>query len=394
MSAVAVIGVGQTTYGLTPERTLKALFADAVAAALADVPRGLDPRAIDEAYIGSLATGGSQLGNFAPLMAESAGLTGCAARRVENACASSGFALRDAVLAVASGRARLAIAGGIEKMSDLPRTRNRGWLGVSGDVEWERLAGTNFPGIYAMIARRHMHEFGTTRAQLAGVAVKNRGHALANPKAQVRRPLTLEEATSAPMLADPLGFADACGITDGASAAILCRLDDARGFTDAPVAVVGSGAGSDVVALHDRASCTRLEAVRRAARAAYDAAGVGPDAIDLAEVHDCFSIAELLAYADLGFCREDEVGRWVEAGETHLGGRLPVNVSGGLIAKGHPIGATGTGQIVELVHQLRGTVAEPERRVAGARFGLAHNVGGSGGSATVHILQAPDRGPR
>ena len=388
MTRVAIIGAAQTAFGVKPDATLKALFAAAVEAALHDIAKGLDPREIEEAYIGSLVIGGSQLGNFGPLMAESAGLTGAAAQRVENACASSGFAFRDAVMAVASGRARLVLAGGIEKMSDLPRTRNRSWLGVSGDVEWERLAGTNFPGIYAMMARRHMHEHGTSRDQIAGVAVKNRGHALANPKAQLRRALSLEDALAAPTLADPLGFSDACGITDGASAVILCRWEDAGAFSDRPVEVVGSGAGSDVVALHDRAGCTRLDAVRRAARQAYAGAGIEPGDIDIAEVHDCFTIAELLAYADLGFCDEAQAGRLIDEGETRLGGRLPVNVSGGLIAKGHPIGATGTGQIVELVQQLRGEAAAPERQVPDARYGLAHNVGGSGGSATVHILKA------
>ena len=251
MTRVAIIGAGQTPFDARPDATLKGLFAAAVEAAVDDVRRGFDPQEIEEAHIGSLATGGSQLGNFGPLMSESAGLTGAAAQRVENACASSGFAFRDAVMAVASGRVRFALAGGIEKMSDLPRARNRGWLGVSGDVEWERLAGTNFPGIYAMIARRHMYEHGTTRGQIAGVAVKNRSHAVANPKAQLRKPLGLEDALAAPMLADPLGFCDACGITDGASAVILCRWDDACALTDRPVEVVGSGAGSDVVALHD-----------------------------------------------------------------------------------------------------------------------------------------------
>ena len=389
MTRVAIIGAGQTPFRVRPDATLKELFAAAVEAAVSDVRQGFDPQEIEEAYIGSLATGGSQLGNFGPLMAENAGLTGAAAQRVENACASSGFAFRDAVMAVASGRVRFALAGGIEKMSDLPRARNRGWLGVSGDVEWERLAGTNFPGIYAMIARRHMYEHGTTRGQIAGVAVKNRSHAVANPKAQLRKPLSLEDALAAPMLADPLGFSDACGITDGASAVILCRWEDAGALTDRPVEVAGSGVGSDVVALHDRAVCTRLDAVRRAAQQAYASAEVEPADIDIAEVHDCFTIAELLAYADLGFCSEAEAGRLVDEGETRLGGRLPVNVSGGLIAKGHPIGATGTGQITELVHQLRGSVAETERQVPDARYGLAHNVGGSGGSAAVHILKAP-----
>ncbi len=388
MKRVAVIGVGQTTYGLYPERTLKSLFAEAAKAAFADVEKGIDPGDIDEAFIGTLSTGGSQLGNFAPLMLESAGMAGVSGRHVENACASSGYAFRDACRAVASGSARIAVAGGIEKMSDLPRERNRSWLGVSGDVEWERLAGTNFPGIYAMMARRHMHEFATTKAQITGVAVKNRDHAVANPKAQFRKSMTLDKALAAPNLAAPFCLADACGITDGASMVILCDFEIARDFTDRPVEVVGSGGGSDYVAIHDRPSITRLPAARKAAREAYEEAGIGPGDIDLAEVHDCFTIAEILAYADLGFCEEAEAGHWVEEGVTRLGGEKPVNVSGGLIGKGHPIGATGTGQIYELANQLRGRADEPSRQVANARYGLAHNVGGSGGSVAVHILKA------
>jgi acetyl-CoA C-acetyltransferase/acetyl-CoA acyltransferase len=388
MTDVAVIGVGQTRYGMFPERTLKELFHEAAREAMADVDRGLDPREVDEAFVGTLSTGGAQLGNFAPLMLEAAGMIGAGARHVENACASSGFAMRDAVAAIASGRAKIAVAAGIEKMSDLPRERNRLWLGISGDVEWERLAGTNFAGIYAMMARRHMHEYGTTKQQITLAAVKNRNNALANPKAQFRSPLTLEQGMKAPNLASPLALSDACGITDGASMAILCRADMAKSFTDQPVLVAGSGAGSDYVAVHDRESMTRLDGAARAAKQAYDMAGITADDIDFAEVHDCFAIAELLAYEDLGFCARGEAGEYVEKGATARDGRRPVNNSGGLIAKGHPIGATGAGQVYEVVNQLRGRAKDPERQLKGVRYGLTHNVGGSGASVAVHVFKA------
>ncbi|HLY58391.1 MAG TPA: thiolase domain-containing protein [Stellaceae bacterium] len=388
MRAVAVIGAGQSTYGLFPERTLKDLFFEAVQSCVADVDRGIDLRDVDEAFIGSLSTGGAQLGNLAPLMMEAGGMPGVPARHIENACASSGFAFRDAFAAIASGRARIACAAGVEKMSDLPRERNRSWLGVSGDVEWERLAGTNFPGIYAMMARRHMHEHGTTKAQITAVAVKNRGNAVANPKAQFRQAIELERALKAPNLAAPFTLADACGITDGASCILLCDAEIARDFTDQPVAVIGSGAGSDFVAVHDRPDMTTMPAVVRAAREAYAMAGLGPADIDFAEVHDCFTIGEILAYADLGFCERREAGAYVESGATRRDGARPVNNSGGLIGKGHPIGATGTGQIYEIAMQLRGRAAAPERQLRNPRHGLAHNVGGSGGSAAVHILRA------
>jgi acetyl-CoA acetyltransferase len=388
MVDVAVIGVGQTRYGMFPERTLKELFHEAAVNALNDVDKGLDPQDVEEAFIGTLSTGGAQLGNFAPLMMEAAGMIGASARHIENACASSGFAMRDAVAAIASGRTNIAVAGGIEKMSDLPREKNRLWLGISGDVEWERLSGTSFAGIYAMMARRHMHEFGTEKKHITMAAVKNRNNALANPKAQFRAPLELDRAMKAPNLASPLTFSDACGITDGASMVILCRADMAKNFTDQPVLVVGSGGASDYVAIHDRPSMTTLEGTKRAARQAYSMAGITADDIDFAEVHDCFAIAELLAYEDLGFCKKGDAGKYIESGATARDGKRPVNNSGGLIAKGHPIGSTGTGQVYEVVNQLRGRADTAERQLKKIRYGLTQNVGGSGAAVAVHVLKA------
>jgi len=387
---VAVIGVGQTSFGTFPKKSLKALFFEAFQEALQDVEKGLDPKEIEEAWIGTLSTGGGQLGNQAALLCETVGLAGVSAHHVENACASGGFAFRNAVLAIRSGRCRVAIAGGIEKMTDLPRERNRLWLGVSGDVEWERLAGTNFPGIYAMLARRHMYEHGTLKEWITGVAVKNHANAVHNPKAQFRFPIDLERAMRAPMLADPLTVFDACGITDGAAVAILCRADEAKRYTDRPVIVIGSGAATDYLAIHDRKDLTGLLAARKAAAQAYEEAGVGPKDIQVAEVHDCFTIAEIMAYEDLGFCEDGQGGFLIRDGLTKLDGPIPVNPSGGLKAKGHPIGATGIGQICEIVHQLRGDVREPVRQVKGARIGLTHNVGGSGGTAVVHIFRSSD----
>lgn len=387
---VAVIGVGQTHFGLFPKRNLKSLFFEAFQEAIRDVEKGLNPKDIQEAWIGTLSTGGGQLGNQAALLCESVGLVGVSAHHVENACASGGFAFRNAVLAIRAGACSVALAGGIEKMSDLPRERNRLWLGVSGDVEWERLAGTNFPGIYAMLARRHMHEHGTLKEWITGVAVKNHANALHNPKAQFRFPLDLGKALQAPMLADPLTVFDACGITDGAAVALLCCKEDAARYTDRPVWVIGSGAGTDYLAIHDRKDLTGLAAARKAAFEAYKEAGVGPEEIQVAEVHDCFTIAEIMAYEDLGFCRDGQGGFLIRDKLTEIQGPRPVNPSGGLKAKGHPIGATGIGQICEMVHQLRGDVVEPSRQVRGAKLGLTHNVGGSGGTAVVHVFRGPE----
>ena len=388
MVDVVVIGVGQTCYGMYPHKTLKDLFHEAAVDAFNDVDKGFDPLEVEEAYIGSLSTGGAQLGNFAPLMMEAAGMIGASSRHIENACASSGFAMRDAVAAIASGRTKIAVAGGIEKMSDLPRERNRLWLGISGDVEWERLAGTNFAGIYAMMARRHMYEFGTEEKQIKIASVKNRANAMANPKAQFRVPLDLERAMKSPNLASPLSLSDACGITDGASVVIMCRADLASSFTNQPVLVAGSGGASDYVAIHDRYTMTALEGTRLAAKQAYEMAGIGPKNIDFAEVHDCFAIAELLAYEDLGFCGKGEAGNYIASGATGRDGARPVNNSGGLIAKGHPIGSTGTGQIYEVVKQLRGCADTSERQLNNKRYGLTQNVGGSGAAVAVHILKA------
>jgi acetyl-CoA C-acetyltransferase/acetyl-CoA acyltransferase len=387
MVDVAVVGVGQTKYGAFPEKGMKELFVDAFREAVADVQKGIDPKRIQEAFIGTLETGGNQLGNVASLVIEQVHIPNIPARRVENACASSGFAFRDAYLAVKTGRYDVVLAGGVEKMTDLPRERNRYWLGVSGDVEWERLAGTNFPGIYAMIAMRHMYEYGTKKEQISGVAVKNHRNAAKNPKAQLRFEITLERAMTSQMLAYPLTIFDACPTTDGASVAILCRGELAKEFTDSPVYVVGSGAATDFLAIHDRKQITHLIAGTLAGKQAYEEAGVKPQDIDVAEVHDCFTIAEILAYESLGFAKIGEGGRLVSEGETEIGGKIPVNPSGGLKAKGHPIGATGVGQVYEITHQLRGDLKEKERQVKDAEIGLTHNVGGSGGTAVVHILK-------
>jgi acetyl-CoA C-acetyltransferase/acetyl-CoA acyltransferase len=387
MVDVAVIGVGQTKYGVFPEKDMKKLFVEAFMEAIADVKKGIDPKAIQEAFIGTLETGGNQLGNVSSLMVEQVHIPHIPARRVENACASSGFAFRDAYLAVKTGRYDIVMAGGVEKMTDLTRERNRYWLGVSGDVEWERLAGTNFPGIYAMIALRHMYNYGTKKEQITGVAVKNHRNAAKNPKAQLRFEITLERAMNSPMLAYPLTIFDACPTTDGASVSILCRGELAKDFTDTPIYVVASGAATDYLAIHDRKEITHFTAATLAGQQAYEEAGVKPEDIDVAEVHDCFTIAEILAYESLGFAKIGEGGRLITEGETEIGGRIAVNPSGGLKAKGHPIGATGVGQVYEITHQLRGDVKEKERQVKNAEIGLTHNVGGSGGTAVVHVLR-------
>jgi len=383
VTQVAVIGAGHTPFG-NLRRTAKDLFASAALQCLDSVDRGIEPARVQEAWIGSLGFGGWQLGNLAALVTEHARLPNIPARRVENACASSGFAFRDAYLAVRSGAIDVALAGGVEVMNDLSPKRQRYWLGVSGDTEWERLAGLTFPGVYAMMAMRHMQEFGTTREHMAAVAVKNHRNGARNPNAQFRKEITAEDALRAPSVAYPFTLYDCCGTTDGATAVLLASESAAKELTDAPVWIRGSGAASDHLALHDRESITGLAATVRAGREALRQAGVALKDIDVAELHDCFTIAEIMAVEDLGWCPKGQGGAFTASGSTGLDGQVAVNTSGGLKAKGHPLGATGTGQIYELFQQLRGR-AEGRQRT-GAEIGLAHNVGGSGATCAVHVL--------
>lgn len=380
---VAVVGAGHSLFG-DLGRTAKSLFAEAARECFDSVDRGVDPARVKEAFIGSLAFGGGQLGNTAALFTEHSGLAGVPVRRVENACASSGYAFRDAYIAVRSEEVDLVVAGGVEVMNDLSAERQRFWLGVSGDTEWERLAGLTFPGVYAMMASRHMHDYGTTREQMAAVAVKNHRNGVRNPKGQFRRACTIDEVLRSPTVAEPFRVYDCCSTTDGATCVLLASRRLARRLTDTPVWVLGSGAASDYLAVHDRASVTRLDATVRAGRAARKAAKVAPDNVDVAELHDCFTIAEILALEDLGFCRKGEGGPYGASGATAIDGDVAVNPSGGLKAKGHPLGATGTSQVYEIFHQLRGTAKGRQR--SGAEIGLTHNVGGSGATCAVHVL--------
>ena len=385
MVDVAVVGAGQTRYG-NHDLGLKGMWAEAARRAFASVDGDFDTKMVDEAYIGSLAFGGAQLGNTAALLTEHSDMEGVPVRRVENACASSGFAFRDAWMAIKSGQADVVVAGGIEKMNDLTPERRRYWLGVSGDTEWERLAGLTFPGTYALMARRYFHEFDATHDDLVHVSVKNHLHGSLNPLAHIQKEVAFEKAASGFMVADPLTLYDCCPTSDGASCVVLAADHVAKQMTDTPVWVRGSGAASDHLALHDRPSITQLKATQTAGRKAYEMANLTPRDIDLAEVHDCFTIAEVLATEDLGFAQRGEGGRFAREGQGIINqGSVAVNASGGLKSKGHPLGATGTGQVVEVFKQLRGQV-ESQRQVKEAEVGLTHNVGGSGATCAVHVF--------
>jgi acetyl-CoA acetyltransferase len=385
MSEVYLIGAGQSDYGAFPNESYRSLFKNAYEAALDSVDGPFDEELIGEAYIGTLGVGGRQLGLSGPAVTEHVGLNGVACTRVENACAASGTALRQATLSVRSGVADVALAGGFEIMTDMSGEQTRYWLGVSGETEWERMAGTTFSGVYAQMADAHMAEHETTREQLSCVAVKNHRNGAKNPHAHLRFECSLEDAMNGPPVADPLNLYDCCPTSDGASVTLLASEEVARQYTDNPIRITGTGQASSRIGLFQRPSLTRIPATETAAERAYAEADVEPGDIDFAEVHDCFSIAELIAYEDLGFCPEGEGGDYIETGATEPDGERPVNLSGGLKSKGHPIGATGTGQTVEVFKQLRGEAGD--RQVDGLNRGLTHNVGGSGGAAVVSVYE-------
>ncbi len=384
MVDVAIVGAGQTKYG-NHQLGMKGMWAEAAVNAFDSVDKDFQPNQIDEAYIGSVAFGGGQLGNTAALLTEHTGMQGKPVRRVENACASSGFALRDAWMAIKSGQADVVIAGGIEKMNDLTPERKRFWLGVSGDTEWERLAGLTFPATYALMARRYFHEFDSTHDDLVNISVKNHYHGLDNEVAHIRKDVSFDKAKSGFMVADPLTLYDCCPTSDGASCVILAADHVVSQFTDDPVWIKSSAAASDYLALHDRPSITQLMATQKAAKRAYSMAGISAKDVDIAEVHDCFTIAELFATEDLGFSERGTGGQFARENRGRRNeGTTCINPSGGLKSKGHPLGATGTGQTVEIFKQLRNEV-ESTRQVRDANIGLSHNVGGSGATCSIHV---------
>lgn len=384
---VAVIGAGCSRFGDRLDAGLKELFVEAWKEALASVDKGLDTKSIGEAYIGSLSSSGAQIGNVAGMMLDYTNISGIPATRVENACASGGSAVRLAIMSILSGCCDIAIAGGVEKMREISGEKSRAWLGIGGDTEWERWHGMTFPGVFALLATRHMHEYGTKREHFAMVGVKNHSNASKNPKAMFQNEIKVEDVLRAPMVAYPLGVLDCCPTADGAAVAIFCRADLAKKFTDTPVYVSGFGAATDRIASFHRKSLTVFPATIKASGDAYKMAGVSPKDIDLAEVHDCFTPVEIVHYEDLGFCKKGDGGKFIESGAPTMGGEIPINVSGGLKAKGHPIGATGVGQVYEIFHQLRGEADKSSRQVKGAEIGLAHIMGGFGVACTVHILR-------
>lgn len=385
MRPVAVVAAGKTSFGVFPDLDIRALAVQAGEKCLANarVPR----QKIESFYLGNFA-GPAFVGqnHLAPYVSMALGIQGVPATRVEAACASSGSAFFHAWTEVAAGIYDLVMVVGVEKMTSQPTPRVTEILASAGDLAGEIRAGSTFASLFAMIARRHMYEFGTKKEHLSAVAVKNHAAGALNPDAQMRKTITLEQAMAGKPIADPLNLYDCSLISDGAAAVILAPLERASEFTDKPVRVRGIAQASDYVALDQKPDITTFPAVRLAGEKAYRLAGVGPEEIEFAELHDCFTIAEIIATEDLGFVSKGCGGPYAMEGHTALTGERPINASGGLKSKGHPVGATGVGQICDLVQQIR-CEAGP-RQVARHSLGLAQNLGGSGATCVVTILEA------
>ncbi len=387
MRDVAIIGVGLTKFGERWSLGLKELMAEAGLVALEDA--NITSRDVEMLYGGTMASGrfiGQE--HTAALMADQLGFHNIPAVRIENACASGGSALRQGYIAVASGIHDVVVVGGVEKMTDVTASEATTALGGAGDQEWELFQGITFPGLYALMARRHMFEYGTTEEQMASVAVKNHKNACKNEFAQFRKEITIEDVMNSKAVADPLKLLDCSPISDGAAAVVLAPLEKAKKFNDTPIKIVASTQASDTLRLAERDSLTAMKATKLASEKAYRQAGVTAKDIDVVEVHDCFTIAEIIAMEDLGFYKKGKAAKAIEDGETALNAEVSVNTSGGLKGCGHPVGATGVKQAVEITWQLRGDVKE--RQVKGAEIGMTHNVGGSGATAVIHIYKRAD----
>ena len=410
---VAIVGAGLSQFGAFPEKDSRDLFVEAFQDMMETMDKSFDIDDIECAYIGNYSSDLFETqGHTAPIVADWLGITPIPITRIENACASSGSALREGVMAIASGMYDVVLVGGMEKMTNLPTEGVTDVLASAADGLYEVPAGLTFPGIFGAIAKAHMDRYETNLDHLLKVGIKNHNNGALNPKAQFnvtikdlmeRRKARAEQRgqpvpqyqneldflnddSANPWIAWPLRLYDCAPITDGASCILLVSSEIAHNFTDRPVALAGMGQASGKP-LHDADELTSLSAAKEASRQAYEMAGITSDDVDLAEVHDCFTIAEIVATEDLGFFAPGEGPRAVDEGRTALDGDRPINTSGGLKSKGHPVGASGVGQVVEIYHQLRGEAGERQAKKSNLDVGLTHNVGGTGGTCVVNVLR-------
>ena len=381
MTRVGVVGIGHTAFGRRTDATVQELACEAFRDALADA--GLERDAIEATVVGSVPEYHKQR-SLAGVVQEYLGLNPRPTWLTEVACASGSAAIRTAWMSIRAGVHDVVAVIGCQKMTELPTADILALMGRVGEVQWESSFGTTFPGYYALFARRHMHEYGTTREQLTAVAVKNHHYGAKNPLAMFRKEVTADKAAAGEPVASPFNVYDCCANADGAACVILAREDRAKGLRRPPVWLAGMGCATASMSVLRRPTLTGLPSAERAAAEAYAMAGIDAQRVRVADVHDCFTIAEVMAYEDLGFCARGEGGRFVEDKRSWIGGTTPVNVDGGLKAKGHPIGATGVSMTCEIVKQLRGDAGE--RQVPNADVGLTHNVGGIGQYCFVQVL--------
>lgn len=378
---VGIVGIGHTPFGRRSDATVQEMACEAFREALRDA--GITRDAIDASVIGSVPEYHKQR-SLAGVVQEYLGLVPKPTWLTEVACASGSAAIRTAWLAIKAGVHDVVAVVGCQKMTELDTAEILALMGRVGEVQWESGFGTTFPGYYALFARRHMHDFGTTRQQLLDVAVKNHHYGAMNPLALFRKEITADKAAASDDVATPFQVYDCCANADGAACVILASEERARHLAAAPVWLAGMGCASASMSVLRRPHLTGLPSAAAAAAEAYAMAGVTAQDICVADVHDCFTIAEIMAYEDLGFCPRGQGGRFIEERRSYIGGPTPINVDGGLKAKGHPIGATGVSMTYEIVKQLRGEAGE--RQVPGADVGLTHNVGGIGQYCFVQVL--------
>lgn len=388
MRRVAIIGVGMTEFGELWDQSFRDMGIRAGFEALNDAKITSDQ--VDALYVGNMSAGRFiEQEHVAALIADYAGFAknNTPSTRVEAGGASGALAIREAFLSIASGLHDIVVVGGAEKMTDISDEEVNAIQSSAADQEWETIFGATYASLFALMATRHMHEYGTTREMLSAVAAKNHKHGAMNPKAQFRREIKPEDVSRSPMVSSPLRMLDCAPISDGAAAVVMCPLDMAKKFTDRPVEILTTAMASDSLALNQRRSITEMTATKIAAKKAYEKTGLKPSDIDVAEVHDNFTITEIMAIEDLGFAPKGQGGKYTIDGKTIVGGEIPINTSGGLKARGDPIGATGVAQVIEIVQQLRGEAGK--RQVPDARIGLTHNVGGTGSTVIVHVLGVP-----
>ena len=385
VTGVRIAGVGMTPFGKQSDRTSRELFAAAADEAFTDAD--VSREAVEELFYGNFMGEFAEVqGHQGPLMANAAGVV-APATRLESACASGSAAVRQGVRAIRSGDADVVLVGGAERMTNISTAEATEALSAAADGLWEIKAGVTFPGAYSLMANRYFHEFGGDREDLAHIAVKNHENAVENDLAQFQRAIEIEDVLEAPTVSTPFGLYDCSPICDGAAAAVLVsdEFAEEHGLA-APIEITGSGQGVDNMSLQGRESIVETPAARRAGEMAFEDAGVGTDDIDVVEVHDCFTIAEVLALESLGFYEPGEAISAAREGETTIDGDLPVNLSGGLKAKGHPVGATGCAQLTEMTKLLRGDHVNSDA-VSDASVGLTHNAGGTVASCIVHVLE-------